>query len=87
LIYLQDLTELAYFKGDIRRCSYWANWRNDKGEFISTWFALRGPVETKINSSAKEGISFDTPNHSLHILIPKNNETVKHFKRYSKFYV
>jgi hypothetical protein len=22
LIYLQDLTELAYFKGDIRRCSY-----------------------------------------------------------------
>ena len=87
LIYLQDLTELAYFKGDIRRCSYWVNWRDENNELKSTWLALRGPVETKINSVSKNDISFDTPNHSLHILMPKNKDTLAYFKRYSKFYL
>jgi hypothetical protein len=31
LIYLQDLTELAYFKGDIRKCNYWVNWEDEYG--------------------------------------------------------
>lgn len=87
LIYLQDLTELAYFKGDIRRCSYWVNWRNDQGEFISAWMALRGPVETSINNIQKSNNIVDIPNHSLHILMPKNKETLKQFQRYSKFYI
>jgi len=29
----------------------------------------------------------DRPNHSLHILMPKNEDTLKYFKRYSKFYL
>ena len=49
--------------------------------------AIRGPVETKINFLQKNGISLDTPNHSLHILMPKTEEAVKYFKRYSKFYI
>jgi hypothetical protein len=28
LIYLQDLTELAYFKGDIRKCNFDISWEN-----------------------------------------------------------
>ena len=87
LIYLQDLTELAYFKGDIRKCNYQAAWENDKGEKCSAWFAVRGPVETKINFLQKNGISLDTPNHTLNILMPKNEETIKYFKRYNKFYI
>lgn len=87
LIYLQDLTELAYFKGDIRKCSYQAKWENDQGKICSTWFAVRGPVETKINFIQKNGISVDTPNHSLNILMPKNKDTIKYFQRYSKFYI
>lgn len=87
LIYLQDLTELAYFKGDIRRCSYWVNWRDEKGELMSAWMALRGPVETSINSIQKSNNSIDTPNHSLHILMPKNEATLKQFQRYGKFYI
>ena len=31
IIYLQDLTELAYFKGDIRKCNYWVNWEDEYG--------------------------------------------------------
>ena len=86
LIYLQDLTELAYFKGDIRKCSYQIEWLDGK-EKKSTYAAIRGPVETRINYIQKHEISVDIPNYSLNILMPKNEDTLKYFKRYSKFYL
>ena len=86
LVYLQDLTELAYFRGDIRKCSYEIAWE-DGQEKHKTYAAIRGPVETKINIIQKHGISVDTPNYSLNMLIPKNEETLKYFKRYKKFYL
>lgn len=87
LIYLQDLTELAYFKGDIRKCNYWVNWEDEYENIHYTWFAIRGPVETTINSILKSNVSIDVPNHTLNILMPKNNETIKRFQRYAKFYI
>lgn len=86
LIYLQDLTELAYFRGDIRKCSYEISWEDEDGKH-STYAAIRGPVETKINYIQKHGISVDTPNYSLSILMPKTDSAIKYFKRYSKFYL
>ena len=86
LVYLQDMTELAYFRGDIRKCSYRVSWKDENGEHM-TYAAVRGPVETRINSQIKHGIVFDTPNYSLHLLMPKNEETLSYFKRYSKFYL
>lgn len=87
LIYLQDMTELAYFKGNIRRCRYEIEWQNEDGETRRTYAAIRGPVETKIDYIQKHGISVDNPNFSLHLLMPKNPATLKQFKRYSKFYL
>ena len=86
LIYLQDLTELAYFRGDIRKCSYQIAWEDEDGTH-TTYAAIRGPVETKINYIQKHGISVDTPNYSLSILMPLNEYTKKYFTRYSKFYL
>ncbi len=87
LVYLQDLTELAYFRGEIRRCSYSINWVDEDGNLNSTFAAVRGPVETKINFIQKHGISVDNPNYSLHILLPRTDAIVKYFERYSKFYL
>ena len=87
LIYLQDLTELAYFKGDIRKCNYYIRWKNEMGLTCGAWVAIRGPVETKIDSIAKNNISLDSPNHTLNILMPKTTEVLKYFKRYNKFYL
>lgn len=87
LVYLHDLTELAYFKADIRRCRYWISWENEEGKICGTYAAIRGPVETKINFIQKSGISVDTPNHSLDIMLPASKETLEYFKRYSKFYL
>lgn len=87
LILLQDLTELAYFRGDIRKCSYQIDWLDEDGKKQSTYAAIRGPVETKIDYIQKHKISVDNPNYSLHILLPKNEHTLKYFQRYSKFYL
>lgn len=87
LIYLQDLTELAYFRGDIRKCSYEIEWDDENGQRQRTYVALRGPVETKIDYIQKHGISVDNPNYSLNLLIPKTTANLKQFKRYKKFYL
>ena len=87
LIYLQDLDEIAYFRGEIRRCDYIINWLDEDGNEKSSYAAIRGPVETKINFIQKHQTSIDEPNYSLHILMPKNEDTMKQFKRYSKFYL
>lgn len=86
LIYLQDIEELAYFRGNIRKCSYEIEWDSDEGR-KRTYVAIRGPVETKIDYIQKHGISVDRPNYSLNILMPKNKDTLTAFKRYSKFYL
>lgn len=87
LITLQDLDEIAYFRAEIRRCDYEINWLDEDGNEQSTYAAIRGPVETKINFIQKHGISIDEPNHSLHILLPKNEQVMKQFQRYKKFYL
>ena len=87
IIYLQDLTELAYFRGDIRKCNYEISWQDETGEIYKIPVAVRGPVETKINFIQKHGISVDVPNYSLSILMPKNEKTLEYFKRYKKFYL
>ena len=86
LIYLQDLTELAYFKGDIRKCSYEIKWKDGENEF-STFAAATGPSEDSIDTINKDSASIDLPNHSLKLMLPANEEVLKYFKRYSKFYI
>ena len=86
LVYLQDLTELAYFRGDIRKCSYQIAWEDEDG-LHSTYAAIRGPVETKIIHGQKHNIMIDSPNYSLSILMPKNEDTLEYFQRYRKFFL
>lgn len=89
IVYLPELTEDAYFRSQIRRCRYELFWidmdqEKDKRKF-SSYAYIRGPVETKINSTSKNNIVIDNPNLSLEIYLPKNEATVKHFNRYQKF--
>ena len=87
LIYLQDKTELAYFRGEIRRCRYTIIYKDENGVEHMTHAAIRGPVETKINYIQKSGISVDRPNFSLHILLPASQNNLNYFNRYKKFYL
>lgn len=86
LVYLQDITELAYFRGDVRKCSYEISWK-DGDELKTTYAAVRGPVETKIKSTTSHGVNMDSPNYSINLLMPKDEATLQYFTRYSKFYL
>ena len=90
LVYLQELTEDAYFRSSIRKCNYelyWVNMEEQKDNRKKSSYAyIKGPVETTIDSiknSNKEII--DLANYTLEIFLPNNPETLKYFKRYQKF--
>lgn len=85
IIYTQELTEDAYFRGEIRRCRYRIKFKDSQGNWCSTWAAIRGPVETQITSIQKNQERLDRPNLSLNILMPRNDETLKAFDRYAEF--
>lgn len=85
IIYLQQLTEDAYFRGEIRQCRWKINFKDKDGNWCATWAAVRGPVETQINSIQKNQDRVDVPNFSLNILIPRNEKTLDAFKRYKEF--
>lgn len=87
LVYLQDLTELAYFRGDIRKCSYSVKWKDENNNTQNSYIALRGPLESKISSINKHDISIDVPNYTLNFLVPRTEATDNFFKRYTKFYL
>lgn len=85
IIYSQELTELAYFRGNVRRCQEIEAQDPDTKEWKKVYGAIRGPVETKINSIQKAGIVADVPNLSLNIYIPLTEENRKLFDRYCRF--
>lgn len=87
LIYLQDLTELAYFRGKIRRCSYEISWKESDGSISTTYAAIVGPKEESLNQKVSHQITVDSPNYSLTLLLPNNEHTKKYFTRYAKFYL
>lgn len=85
LIYLEEQTEDAYFRGEIRRCRYKIKFKDEEGNWCETWAAIRGPVETAIDSIQKNQVRIDMPNLSLNILIPQNEKTLLAFDRYKEF--
>lgn len=86
LIYLQDETEIAYFRGDARKCTYQIFWKDGDKE-KSTYAAIKGPNQSNINSTSAHGLSLDQPNYQISLIVPQTEDTLKQFKRYSKFYL
>lgn len=78
-------TELAYFRANIRRCSYLTARDPETHEEFGQWMAIRGPVETKINSIQKHNLVVDVPNLSLDIYMADNEVNRRTFERYKRF--
>ena len=79
MIYLQELTETAYFRAYIRRCRYSVK-VNDTDYYVY----LRGPEETDQRWNQKAGVTWNDMNHSLVMYIKNNEETREFFKRFNK---
>lgn len=85
IIYKQEVTELAYFRGNVRKCQLLEVKDPETKETESIWAAVRGPVETKINSIQKAGIVADVPNLSLEIYMMRTDKNIRLFSRYERF--
>lgn len=85
LIYLPALNEDAYFRAEIRLCRYIIKFRDINGVPKYTWAAIRGPVETQIESIQKNQDRVNVPNLTLNILLPRNEDTLFAFDRYMRF--
>lgn len=77
IVYLQQHTEEAYFRAQIRRCNYEIDVNGHK-----YWIYLRGPVETSLIWRQKHNIEMNDMNYSLIAYITKNEETLDFFKRF-----
>lgn len=85
IILKQELTEVAYFRGNVRRCQLLSAVDPETNESFSLWGAIRGPVETKINVIQKGGVSAEVPNLSLNIYMPLTEQNKRTFARHAIF--
>lgn len=85
LILKQELTEIAYFRGNARRCQELQTLDPITKEEVRIWAAIRGPVETRINSIQKAGLVAHVPNHSLNMYMPNTEQNRRLFARYERF--
>lgn len=79
LVYMQQYTEEAYFRAQIRRCDYEVEVED---EFYPVY--VRGPVEENEEWNQKHNLVWNNLNYSLLMYIPKNEETNEFFKREQK---
>ena len=77
ITYLQEYSEEAYFRANIRRCNYSIEVNGHK-----YWVYLRGPVETSIIWRQKHQIEFNDLNYSLIMYVTKTEETQEFFTRF-----
>lgn len=85
IILKQELTEVAYFRANVRRCQSLEVINEETGETDTVWMAIRGPIETKINTIQKAGIVADVPNMSLVFYVGYSERNRQLFERYKRF--
>lgn len=80
-----EMTELGYLRANCRRCNYLVARDPLTHEEFGQWAAIRGPVETKINTIQKAGIVADVPNLTLDIYMSDTEQNRRTFERYKRF--
>lgn len=84
IIYLQDKTELAYFRGECRPCNFSVEWIDKERRRLKTLISVIGPTvnQLRTSSSMQAAIAEDFPNANLIILVQNNPANKEFFTRY-----
>ena len=87
IIFIDHKTELAYFRGDCRRCDYTASWVDGDRRVQTTPMSVIGPSTPSLatSSSMQATLAEDFPNADLKIMVPDNEKNNVFFKRYQTF--
>lgn len=84
IVYLGDISELAYTNAYMRKCYYEPIVSTSEGP-VKVRAAVFGNEDTLIQSTIKTQVSVDTSKLTLQLLIPNTVENNYIFKRYKKF--
>lgn len=85
ICYARDLTELAYFRGQCRRCDYKVQWVDGDREVQETLISVVGPSNPDYTSTNTTFGSADLPNANLVVLATANHQNRAYFNQYQKF--
>ena len=77
IVYLQEYSEEAYFRANIRRCDYQIDIEDNK-----YWVYMRGPLEQTVQWINKHNINVNELNYTAVMFITKNQETLDFFDRF-----
>ena len=86
IVYTQEKTELAYFRGKCRRCNYKVQWVNGERQVLETYMSVIGPSSADYSTYHHNNkVSVDAPTADLIVLIPNNNQNRHYFNQYQSF--
>lgn len=85
IIFLQDKTELAYFRGQCRRCDYKVQWVDGNRQLHSAPMSVIGPTNPMPGTNLTMNTAVDTPSANLVCLVSDNIINREYFTRYQKF--
>ena len=91
IIYLQDLTELAYFRGEIRKADEEITIIvvNDDGTETEKTYRgwMTGPNEETLMWNVKKGIVWNDMNYTKKLYITKDEDTLAFFDRFDRIII
>lgn len=84
IIFLRELTELAYFRGECRRCDHQIHWIDGNQQKQSTYVSVMGPSNPSLRTMASTAMTAgaDFPTGSIRMLVPNNERNKLFFSRY-----
>lgn len=84
IIFLRDLTELAYFRGECRRCDHQVHWVDENQDRHFTYVSVIGPSNPSLRGvgSTQLTMGADLPTGSIRILVQDNERNRAFFHRY-----
>lgn len=83
LVMTQNLTQKAYFSGEIQQCNFLLNWQDDSGNIYSQYVVVDGPAEKEDDYTKISNTMVDEPNWSIQFFIGKTDAT-QYLSRYNR---
>ena len=77
LVYLQQYSEEAYFRAQIRKCSYQIDIDGNK-----YWMSVTGPAEKSIDWARQHNIAYNKLNYTVILYVAKDDITNEYFNRH-----
>jgi hypothetical protein len=89
ICFLQDKTELAYFRGECRQCNFKVKWVDKDRRLLETLVSVIGPSEAHLrkSSSMQAKVAEDFPNAGIKVLAQDNPLNRGFFHRYQIFLI